>query len=307
MQRLTPFWKQAFLWVGVPVAAIGMRFLFPIVIVALTAGLGVATVLDLALNDAERYRTYLEAGEIQINTLGGAFLLLVFLEFFLRPDRSRRPWLGAIERRLAAVGRLNTLPVAIVLTVVLVASRFVPEADRLPMITAALIAVVVYVLVNGVADLLHGLCVDPGRASVATFVYLLLLDASFSFDSVIGAFAISTNVVIICLGLTVGALYVRTLTKYFDERDTLGAFPFLAHGAHWAIGALAVILFAKNHAHVPELLTGLIGVAIIGASFRASVRENARIAAPAGADELPGPLGDRPADGLPAVTSTRRG
>ena len=290
MRRLTPFWKRMFLWVGVPVAAIGMRFTFPILIVALTAGLSVTTVLDLALNDAERYREYLEEGEIQINTLGGAFLMLVFLDFFLRPDRSRRPWIGVLERPLAAAGRINTASVGIVLLIVLVSSRFVPADDRLPMIVAALIAVVIYVFVNGLSELLHGLCVDPRRASVATFVYLLLLDASFSFDSVIGAFAISTNVLIICLGLTVGALYVRTLTKYFDENDTLAAFPFLGHGAHWAIGVLATILFVKNHAHVPELVTGLVGVAIIGASFRASIRETVRTESLASAIERRDPL-----------------
>ena len=95
-------------------------------------------------------------------------------------------------------------------------------------------------------------------------MYLEVLDASFSFDGVIGAFAITSDVVVIMLGLAIGAMFVRSMTIYLVEKGTLEAYIYLEHGAHYAIGALALImLFSGTGVHVPEVLTGLIGVAFI--------------------------------------------
>ena len=98
-----------------------------------------------------------------------------------------------------------------------------------------------------------------------------MLDASFSFDGVIGAFAITSDVVIIMLGLAIGAMFVRSMTIYLVEKGTLDEFIYLEHGAHYAIGALAIIMLMSMHFHIPELVTGLIGVAFIGWSLWASI------------------------------------
>jgi len=94
--------------------------------------------------------------------------------------------------------------------------------------------------------------------------YLEVLDASFSFDGVIGAFAITSDVVIIMLGLAIGAMFVRSMTIYLVEKGTLDAYVYLEHGAHYAIGALALIMLASGTGlHIPEVITGLVGVAFI--------------------------------------------
>lgn len=91
-----------------------------------------------------------------------------------------------------------------------------------------------------------------------------MLDASFSFDGVIGAFAITADPIIIALGLgLIGAMFVRSLTVYLVRKGTLSEYVYLEHGAHWAIGALAFILLYSIGTHVPEIITGLIGVALI--------------------------------------------
>ncbi|GIJ60578.1 hypothetical protein Vau01_080940 [Virgisporangium aurantiacum] len=118
-----------------------------------------------------------------------------------------------------------------------------------------------------------------GRAAFFLFLYLEVLDASFSFDGVVGAFAITLDPFIIAIGLGVGAMYVRSLTVFLVNRGTLDNYVYLEHGAHWAIGALAVILVLTMKWHIPEVVTGLIGVGFILASLYSSTRRNKKVAA----------------------------
>ena len=95
---------------------------------------------------------------------------------------------------------------------------------------------------------------------------------SFSLDSVIGAFAITQDIVIILVGLTVGAIVVRQLTLFLVLKNTLDDFLFLEHGAHYAIGALALLMLYALFDKVPDLLIGGLGIAIILSSILASIR-----------------------------------
>jgi hypothetical protein len=112
------------------------------------------------------------------------------------------------------------------------------------------------------------------RAGIGGFLYLEVLDASFSFDGVIAAFALSNNLFIIALGLGIGAMFVRSMTIMLVEKGTLTEYRFLEHGAFWAIIALAAIMLLSVSFHIPETITGLIGAALIGLSFWSSVRSN---------------------------------
>jgi hypothetical protein len=106
-----------------------------------------------------------------------------------------------------------------------------------------------------------------------------VLDASFSFDGVIGAFAITSDVVIIMLGLAIGAMFVRSMTVFLVRKGTLDEYVYLEHGAHYAIGILAVIMLASMKWHVPELITGGVGVAFILASLWSSLQYKKKHAA----------------------------
>ncbi|MFP3409590.1 DUF475 domain-containing protein, partial [Pseudomonas sp. SIMBA_065] len=52
------------------------------------------------------------------------------------------------------------------------------------------------------------------KGGIIGFLYLEVLDASFSFDGVIGAFAITNDVIVIMLGLAIGAMFVRSMTIF---------------------------------------------------------------------------------------------
>jgi uncharacterized protein len=114
------------------------------------------------------------------------------------------------------------------------------------------------------------------KISMSMFIYLEVLDASFSFDGVVGAFAITHNLFIIMIGLGVGAMYVRTLTIILVEKGTLLEFRYLENGAFYAIGILSLIMFSGTVIHIPEIFTGLIGIILIGMSLVSSILYNRR-------------------------------
>ena len=109
------------------------------------------------------------------------------------------------------------------------------------------------------------------------FIYLELIDASFSLDGVLGAFALSKDIIIISIGLAIGAMFVRSLTIMLVEKKTLAQFIYLESGAHWAIGALSILMMVSAVREVPEVLTGLIGLAFIVAAFISSIRHNKKL------------------------------
>ncbi|GAA1074367.1 DUF475 domain-containing protein [Tsukamurella spumae] len=310
LQRMSRFWVRMFLTVGILIAVVGMRLLFPLAIVWITAGLNPKDALDLALNPPPdgaayfpdgraSYETLITAAHPQIAAFGGMFLLMLFLDFIFDPDREVT-WLSWIEKPLQRIGQLDRLSIVVALGALLAtgvwAAHTVEESRTV--FLAGLLGLVTYMVVNGLGDFFHveeleeeterarsgpsELAKATGKAAFFLFLYLEVLDASFSFDGVIGAFAITADPIIIALGLGfIGAMFVRSLTVYLVEKGTLSEYVYLEHGAHWAIGALAAILLYSIHSPVPELVTGLIGVVLIAAALVSSIARNRRSAQPA--------------------------
>ena len=157
----------------------------------------------------------------------------------------------------------------------------VEEAQKMVVLMAGLWGILIYVGVDTLSSLLEKDSAEESganvgeivkRGGVGAFLYLEVLDASFSFDGVIGAFAITNDVVIIMLGLAIGAMFVRSMTVYLVKQGTLDEFVYLEHGAHYAIGILALIMLASMKYHIHEVFTGLIGVAFIVASLWSSIK-----------------------------------
>ncbi|CAM2980012.1 DUF475 domain-containing protein [Skermania piniformis] len=318
LRRMSDFWQQIFLTIGILIAVFGMRLLFPLAIVWITAGLSPTRALDLALNPppgdaayfpdgSPSYETLVTDAHPQIAAFGGMFLLMLFLDFVFE-DRDIT-WLSWLERPLARIGKLDMVSVVVALIALVLTAEFLAAEDKVAtvMVSGAL-GLVVYIVVNGLGELFdaethaehaaeassHGgpseLAKATGKAGFFLFLYLEVLDASFSFDGVIGAFAITSDPIIIALGLgLIGAMFVRSITIYLVRKGTLNEYRYLEHGAFWAIGALAVILLITvGNIHVPELVTGLVGVALIGAAFITSLISNRRD-------------GDRSGDDTPAA------
>lgn len=281
LRKMGRRWQTVFLTVGIAIAVFGMRVAFPILIVAFAVKLGVGEVVNQALNAQEEYARNVEKAIPIIASFGGMFLLLVFLEYFLDPEREMH-WIGPVERALGRVGRVNAAPVTLALVVLAIASQLIRPEVRPDVLFSGLLGIVTHLIVSGITQLLDRVTQSRGQARTglagfASFMYLEMLDASFSFDGVIGAFAITTDIVIIALGLGVGALYIRSLTVYLVRRGTLLRYEYLAPGAHWAIGVLAVVLLVEIELPVPPWLTAVLGIGFIGAAFISSVIRNRRL------------------------------
>jgi len=298
LERMDPFWQRIFLTVGVLIAVFGMRLVFPLVIVALTAHLNPVQAFELALqqlpaDDPNSYAYLLNQAYPQIAAFGGTFLLMLFLDWLF--EEREHTWLSWLERPLAKIGQLSRLSIVIALVALVVMSETL-GADPNVVLVAGSLGLVTYLLVNGLGEFFEQsgeedgeeaerrtgpsqLVKATGRAGLFLFLYLEVLDAAFSFDGVIGAFAVTTDPILIALGLgLIGAMFVRSLTVYLVRKGTLADYVYLEHGAHWAIGALSVILLVGIGFHVNEVVTGLIGVAFILAAFLSSILRNRRLA-----------------------------
>jgi hypothetical protein len=105
------------------------------------------------------------------------------------------------------------------------------------------------------------------------FCYLEVLDASFSFDGVVGAFALTDHLLVIMVGLGIGAFFVRSLTIYLVDHQSITHLRYLDHGAHYAILSLAIVMMIKITGHLPEWLVGSISAIFIVASIGHSLLE----------------------------------
>lgn len=311
LEKMSPFWQKLFLTVGIAIAVIGMRMLFPLIVVGVTAKLAPNEAIRLALEKGDphtpgTYGYLLHEAHPAIAAFGGVFLLMLFLDFVFEEREIK--WLTWLERPLARIGKLDQLSVVVAMVVVVVvAYAFAPAGKTDTVLVSGILGMVTYVLVNGLGELfeadedsdevqnlpgIHGgaerieqaakrrsvgqLATKVGKAAFFSFLYLELLDASFSFDGVIGAFAITSDPIIMAIGLGIGALFVRSLTVYLVRQGTLREYVYLEHGAQWAIGALAVMLLCTIKLEVPEVVTGLVGVALIASAFGSSIVRNRR-------------------------------
>lgn len=272
-------WQQIFLTLGVLIAVFGMRLVFPIVIVFFATDLGMGDVVSMALNRPDEYSKHLQDSHVGIAAFGGMFLLLIFLSFFIDEGKELH-WLSPVEEKLSSMGKLDSICVLVALVVLFALQQWLPivQAARMSLLVGGVGGVVLFIAVSSLDSLFE--IEEEGDAAVSTakrngvagFLYLEVLDASFSFDGVIGAFAITRDVVIIMLGLAIGAMFVRSLTVSLVRRGTLDEYVYLEHGAHYAIGALAIIMLTGIVVHVPEVITGVIGVGFIVVAWIASVR-----------------------------------
>lgn len=278
LAHMSPFWRQMFMTVGIVIAVFGMRIVFPIGVVVLGAGLPWHDVVDLALHHPAEYADKLAVAHPSIAAFGGAFLLMLALDFLM--DRSREVrWLHRVEAAFQKIGHA-WMPACVSLLVVIGLAVLPFNHHSAETLKAGVFGVLLYIIIKALTALFGrnqsatGSSMKTGLAGLTAFLYLEVLDASFSLDGVIGAFAITDNVVLIAIGLGVGALWVRSFTLFMVKKRTLHTHQYLEHGAHYTIFLLALLLLAGLFVHVPEAVAGVMGVVIILLSIIASRRDS---------------------------------
>lgn len=280
LARMSAFWQQMFMTVGMLIAVFGMRLVFPIVLVMITTGLGIGEVTNLALNKPTEYSAELDKAHPLISSFGGMFLLMLALNFFFDAGR-RVNWINVIERPMQKLGSwwIYTL---LCVGLLGVAAAVPYNHNPRETLIAGMIGIVSYLAISNLAELFgktqktdrktsKEIAKQTGMAGFIAFIYLQILDASFSFDGVIGAFAVTQDVILIAIGLGIGALWVRSLTLFMVKRQVLHAYRYLEHGAHYTIGVLAFVLLGGLFVDIPEVIAGVAGIVIVGAAIASSV------------------------------------
>lgn len=289
LMKMSPFWQKMFMTVGIFIAVFGMRIVFPILIVMFSSGLPWDQVIGLAFNDPDHYAEVLHEAHPSIASFGGMFLLMLALHFFFDVTREVQ-WFSKIEKPMQAIGRkwLHALVCTMLLLLIVL-----HPANEHPqeVLTAGLIGIGMYLLIHGASELFtmqhakaekkagRKILQQTGMAAFASFIYLEVLDASFSFDGVIGAFAVTKDVILIAAGLGIGALWVRSLTLFIVRRQVLNTYRYLEHAAHYVIAALACTLLLGLFWEIPETMVGVLGMGMIALAISHSIRENKKDAA----------------------------
>lgn len=272
--KMDPVWRRRFLVWGILVAVFGMRIVFPLLVVAVSVGINPIAAVELAIWEPHQYAAILTDAHVGIAAFGGTFLMMVGLKYFFDSEKEVH-WLSFIEKPAQKLGALVGIDVAIVLTLILLFSTQIVTEDKMTFLLAALYGLLTFIGIEAVSSLLDApktTFSTLAKGGAGAFLYLEILDASFSFDGVVGAFAFSHNLFIIAIGLGIGAFYVRSMTIMLVESGILLHYRYLEHGAFYAILVLAVIMYLQTTISVPEVLTGLVGVCIIGMAFYFSLR-----------------------------------
>jgi len=275
LKDMSPIWQRRFLTWGILIAVFGMRIVFPVAIVVIAASITPWAAVNLALHDPVKYGRILGDAHLSIAAFGGTFLMMVALTFFFDQQKEIH-WIKALERQLRKWASVRGLEVGLVLAIVLTFAAVLPPARSATFLFSSIGGMVTFLAVELLSNILdrESKSANLARGGLGAFLYLEVLDASFSFDGVIGAFALSNNLILIAIGLGIGAFYVRGMTILLVERGTLAEFRYLEHGAFYSILALSVVMFAESVTHVPEVLTGLVGASLILIALWSSLRYN---------------------------------
>ena len=281
LQGMDELWRKRFLTWGMIFAVYGMYVFFPLAIVAVAAGIGPVEALKLSLSHPVQYEAIMHEAHPGIAGFGGAFLLLVGLKFFFDSDKEVH-WIHVVEQQLTRLGVVPMIETVVVLLTLWLVGSYLPPEQKWTYLIAGILGIATFLAVHALGKALElreerlkaaGAMV---RSGLGAFLYLNVLDATFSFDGVIGAFALSNNMIVIALGLSIGAMFVRSLTLLMVQQGTLSEYRYLEHGAFWAIIALGVIMLVSARWEVPDAVTGLIGAVLIVASVSWSIRHRKR-------------------------------
>lgn len=276
LRHMSPFWRKMFLTLGMAIAVFGMRVLFPIMIVDFASGTGFVEAFKIATTQPEQYEHIMHESHVAVMGFGGAFLLTVFLEFFMNKEKDVH-WLPGVEHVLGKIGAVKFAETLAFLIVIFVTSLFVAQKDYNTFVVAVACGWAVHMVIHFFKEWVGGgdIALVAAKNGFIGFMYLEVLDASFSFDGVVAALAITNHFWTIALGLGIGAMFVRSMTLYLVDKGTLTEYRYLEPAAFWAIGFLVMsMMLAACHIELGELAVGGGSLLIIAAGVFASVRAN---------------------------------
>lgn len=281
-------WRRRFLLWGMIIAVFGVRFVFPILIVYFSTSMGFLDSFNLAVNNPDEYEKIIQNSHHVIMSFGGMFLLMLFLKFIFDENKDTH-WVKYIEKFATKLSKVGDIKALFIMFLILAITYIAPnevvmgdnlvKVDKLEIIVPMVIGVIAFYLLEllkGVIELKTNSDLKATELSggFISFMYLEVIDMSFSLDGVLGAFAITQNIVIIMLGLGIGAMAVRSLTIFMVEREVVSKYIYLEHGAMWSIGLLSLSMLIQIFYHLPPMLITTFAIVPIALAFIHSIYKN---------------------------------
>ncbi|MBP9729457.1 MAG: DUF475 domain-containing protein [Gammaproteobacteria bacterium] len=269
LKQMNKLWQDRFLYWGILIAVFIVRLWLPVFMVALQSDQSMIAILMLALKEPQIYAEHINNTKPSLFSFGGIFLWLIFLDFLFHPSTKER-WLKKLENQTARLG--EGFPCTLILGSIILGLRYytAPTLEKTSVLYAGLIALSVFVGLKKLSHSIKGNRLGFSNHQMARFFYLEILDASFSLDGVITAFVITQDLLIIFIGLSIGAVFVRSITIHLLKQAVLTQYRYLEHGAHYALGILAAVLLLDSYLHIPGWITGILSISVIAYSFYAS-------------------------------------
>ena len=263
-------YRKIFLFWGILFAVFIIRGLLPFIIVWIAnPGLGVVEVVTATFSNSPEIKQYLETSKPLLLIGGGIYLFFVFLS-----------WLFLEEKKYAFlvegfIHRQGVLFYALTSIITTLAVYFSLKENPM-MALAATIGVSAFFITDGFkknAEEKEKQLLDPSMSAWSKIIYLEVLDASFSIDGVIGAFAFTLSIPLILLGNGLGAVVVREMT--IRGLDYITKFEFLKNGAMYAIGVLGAVMISEAFGlEIPFWFPPLIMILMLGIFLYLSVVNN---------------------------------
>lgn len=273
LKTMEPKYRKIFLLWGLLFAVFIVRGILPFVIVWIAnPDLSLWQVVSATFSGSPEIREYLEKSKPLLLLGGGIYLFFVFLSWLFLEEKKYSFFVeGFIHRQSAWFYAFAS---------VITTSVVYFSLQKNPILAlAATIGVSAFFITDGFkknAEEKEKQLMNPAMSAWSKILYLEVLDASFSIDGVIGAFAFTISVPLIILGNGLGALVVREFT--IRGIDLITKFQYLKNGAMYAIGVLGAIMVLESFGQeFPFWLAPLNMVLLLGIFLFLSIRANKAI------------------------------
>ncbi len=269
LKTMGKLWRKRFLLIGILTSVFLVRFLLPLVIVWISVPTISGPDLFLAFTgQSEVAANAIELQKPLILMFGAVFLLFLYFHWLFLEKKEPL----YIERFIKEKHGVWFFAFAALFLVVVM---YLARSNPMVMLAAA-IGSATFFIVYGLRQtaeanerrLVEG---SSGLSDFSKFVYLEVLDTTFSFDGVIGAFAFTINLLLIFIGIGIGALVVRELTV--KSIESIAKYKYLKNGALTSIGFLGLFMLIESfNIDLPSYVPILITFIVIGSALYMSLR-----------------------------------
>jgi len=266
---MQPKYRRWFLLWGILFAVFLVRGLLPLLLVWFSAPeLSPWEVFTAMFSDKPEIKDAIETSSPILLIGGGTFLLFLFFH-----------WLFLEEKHFGLKGERYFFSkgvwfYAVVSILLMIIVWFAIEKNAM-MAFGAVVGSTAFFIVHGFrqnAELQEQKLMGGDMSDISKIMYLEVIDATFSIDGVLGAFAFTMSVPLILIGNALGAIAVRQITVGNIER--IKNYRFLKNGAMYSILCLGTIMLADSFGyHIPEFVSPMITFAVVGLFYLKSVRE----------------------------------